>query len=85
MFPPRHSVFLRWLFSFNFIKACLFIFLKVGHTLFAWRLAYALTAFINNAGETKALPPLLQGPYRAEQVFLKSASEIRGLCGDVVG
>lgn len=69
----------------SFIKACLFIFLKVGHTLFARRLAYALTAFINNAGENNALHPLLQCPSRAEQIFLKSPSEIRGLCGDVVG
>jgi len=69
----------------SFVKSCLFIFLKVGRTFFAGRLACAFTAFINNAGESNALHPFLQRPGRAEQLFLKSASEIRGLHGDGVG
>lgn len=35
----------------SFIKASLFIFLKVGHTLCSWRLAEAGAVLINNAGQ----------------------------------
>lgn len=39
----------------SFIKASLFIFLEVGHTLCSWRLAEAGAVFINNAGQKQWL------------------------------